>query len=45
MFVLDAFPRKIVGWQTSIRLYADLTIDALVMVPHSREHAGQDASD
>ena len=43
-FVLDVFSRKIVGWKTSTRLYADLAIDALVMALHSREHARQDTS-
>jgi len=41
-FVLDVFSRKIVGWQTSSRLYADLAIDALSMGLWSRQHHGQD---
>lgn len=43
-FVLDVFSRRIVGWQTSTRLYADLAIDALSMGLWMREHAGEDTS-
>lgn len=43
-FVLDVFSHRIVGWQTSTRLYADLAIDALAMAPCSREAAGQGTS-
>jgi len=43
-FVLDVFSRKIVGWQTSTRLYADLAIDALSMGLWMRDHAGEDIS-
>ena len=43
-FAPGVFSRKIVGWQTSTRLYADLAIDALAMGLHSRVQAGQDTS-
>ena len=41
-FVLDVFSRKIVGWQTSTRMFADLAIDALAMGLWLRRRAGHD---
>jgi putative transposase len=35
-FILDVFSRKIVGWQASRSLRADLAIDALEMAVHNR---------
>ncbi|MDF3312193.1 IS3 family transposase [Rhodococcus sp. T2V] len=43
-FVLDVFSRRIVGWQTSTRMYTDLALDALKMGLWSRRRAGQDVT-
>jgi putative transposase len=44
-FVLDAFSRRIVGWQLSTNLYTDLALDALNMGIWCRTHAGADLSE
>jgi putative transposase len=36
-FIVDAFSRRIVGWQTSTSLRADLALDALEMAIWSRK--------
>ena len=41
-FVTDVFSRRIVGWQTSTGLYADLALDALQMAVWQRKRAGAD---
>ena len=43
-FVLDAFSRRIVGWQLSQNLYTDLALDALNMGIWCRTRAGEDLS-
>ncbi len=43
-FVLDAFSRMIVGWQTSTRMYTDLALDALKMGLWARRRAGRDVT-
>jgi putative transposase len=43
-FVLDVFSRRIVGWQTSTRMYTDLALDALNMGLWHRKRSGQDVS-
>lgn len=43
-FVLDVFSRRIVGWQTSPRMYTDLALDALNMGIHTRRREGVDLS-
>ncbi|OLL70019.1 Mobile element protein [Pseudonocardia sp. Ae168_Ps1] len=43
-FVLDAFSRRIVGWQLSRHLYTDLALDALNMGIWIRERSGADLS-
>lgn len=43
-FVLDVFSRRIVGWQTSTRLYTDLALDALNMGIYDRRKAVVDLS-
>ena len=39
-FILDVYSRRIVGWQTSRRMYTDLALDALDMAIHARQRAG-----
>src|SRR5690606_7896616 len=41
-FIIDAYSRKIVGWQASRSLRADLAIDALEMAMFNRRRAGAD---
>lgn len=41
-FVLDVFSRRIVGWQTSTRMYTDLALDALNMGIYTRRKEGFD---
>ena len=41
-FVIDAFPRRVVGWQLSKSLSTDRVLAALEMGNWCREHAGQD---
>ena len=43
-FVLDAFSRRVVGWQLSQHLYTDLALDALNMGIWCRQRAGGDLS-
>jgi putative transposase len=43
-FVLDVFSRRIVGWQTSTSLRADLALDALEMGLWARRRAGHDVT-
>ncbi len=43
-FVTDVFSRKIVGWQTSTRMYTDLALDALKMAIWARRRAGEDVT-
>ena len=43
-FVTDVFSRRIVGWQTSTGLYADLALDALRMAVWQRKLPGADLS-
>jgi len=43
-FVIDVFSRRVVGWQVSKSLRADLALDALEMGLWTREHAGRDVS-
>jgi putative transposase len=40
-FVLDAYSRRVVGWQLSRSLRTDLALDALEMGIWTRTHAGQ----
>jgi putative transposase len=44
-FVLDVFSRRVVGWQLSTSLRADLALDALEMGLWTRTRAGQDTGD
>ncbi len=37
-FIVDVFSRMVVGWQISTSLRSDLSIDALEMAIHSRQH-------
>lgn len=41
-FILDAYSRRIVGWQASKSLRSDLAIDALEMAVFTRTRAGAD---
>lgn len=41
-FIIDAYSRMIVGWQTSRSLRTDLAIDALEMAMFNRRRAGAD---
>lgn len=41
-FVTDVSSRRIVGWQTSTRLYTDLALDALTMAIWQRQREGAD---
>ena len=41
-FVTDVNSRRIVGWQTSTRLYTDLALDALTMAIWQRQREGAD---
>lgn len=41
-FVLDVFSRRIVGWQTTKRMYTDLALDALRMDLWNRWRTGHD---
>ncbi|GAA2521379.1 hypothetical protein GCM10010201_19070 [Pilimelia columellifera subsp. columellifera] len=44
-FVLDVYSRRVVGWQVSTSLRADLAIDALEMGLWTRDRAGHDTSE
>lgn len=44
-FVTDVSSRRIVGWQTSTRLYTDLALDALTMAIWQRQREGADRRD
>jgi putative transposase len=39
-FIIDVFSRRVVGWQASRSLRADLAIDALEMAVHTRSRQG-----
>jgi putative transposase len=41
-FVLDVYPRMIVGWQVATSLYTDLALDALKMAIWRRQNQGAD---
>ena len=41
-FVIDAYSRRVLGWQASRSLRTDLALDALEMAIHSRRRAGRD---
>lgn len=41
-FVIDAFSRRVLGWQASRSLRTDLALDALEMAIHARGRAGAD---
>ena len=40
-FVIDAYSRRVLGWQTSRSLRTDLALDALEMAVHTRRRAGR----
>jgi hypothetical protein len=40
-FVVDAFSRKVVGWQLAAHMRADLVLDALRMALHQRKPGAQ----
>lgn len=42
--MLDVFSRRIVGWQTSTRMYTDLALDALQMGLWARKRAGHNVA-
>ena len=44
-FVIDAYSRMIVGWQSSRSLRSDLAIDALEMAMFNRTRQGADLTD
>ena len=41
-FVTDVYSRRVIGWQTSTSLYADLALDALEMAVWARRREGAD---
>ena len=43
-FVTDVFSRRIIGWQTSTSLYADLALDVLEMAVWQRKRQAADLS-
>ena len=43
-FVVDVFPRMVVGWQVSTSLHTNLALDALEMGLWARKRSGQDVT-